>query len=166
MKKFVKKIWNDLELYLMVGLMIGFILTVLWGIVSRVVLNSPATWTEEMARFMFIWMVFLGLSYSTMQGTHIRVTFVADALFKDKARHALDLVIYLITLGIFAWLFVTGIQYVDYCMAVKTPAMQLPRGWFVTILPITGGLMVLRTVSEIIRCGKKIFAKNEKEVAV
>lgn len=166
MKKILKKVWNNLELYVMVTLMIGFILTVLWGIVSRLFLNSPATWTEEVARFMFIWMVFLGISYSTLHESHIRVTFVANALFKGKAGVVLDIAIYLITLVIFAWMFITGIEYVGHCMGVKTPAMQLPRGWFVTILPITGGLMVLRTAYKIAECVKKLFTKAEKEGSV
>lgn len=164
MKKFAKKLWEEFELYLMVLLMTGFILTVLWGVVSRVVFSAPATWTEEMARFMFIWMVFLGLSYSTLRGTHIRVTLVADKIFRGHARQILDLFIYLITLGIFAWLLVTGIQYVGYCMDVNTPAMQLPRGWFVTILPVTGVLMVVRTTYQIVLCVEQLFTKNnEKE---
>lgn len=167
LKKILKKIWCEFELYLMVVLMIGFIFTVFWGIVSRVLLRAPASWTEEMARIMFIWMVFLGLSYSTLRGTHIQVTFLTDALFKGKARQVLELVIYLITLGIFGWLLVTGIQYVEYCSAVKTPAMQLPRSWFVSILPLTGALMVIRTAYQIVRCVKRLFAKNDdrKEAA-
>ena len=171
MKKILKNLWNEFELYLMVALMIGFILTVLWGIISRLVFTAPASWTEEMARFMFIWMVFLGLSYSTLRGSHIQVTFIADAIFKGKARQVLNLVIYLITLGIFGWLFVTGIEYVGYCSAVRTPAMQLPRSWFVTILPITGALMVIRTGYQTVMCVKKLFSKEaekkkEKEAAV
>ena len=110
-------------------------------------------------------MVFLGLSYSTLRGTHIQVTFVADTLFKGKARQVLSLAIYLITLVVFGWILVTGIQYVEYCSAVRTPAMQLPRSWFVTILPLTGTLMVIRTAYQIVMCIKKLFSKNNKEAA-
>ena len=167
MKKALKKLWEEFELYLMVALMITFILTVAWGIISRVVFLAPSPWTEEMARFMFIWMVFLGLSYSTLRGTHIQVTFIADAIFKGKSRQVLELVIYLITLGVFGWILVTGIEYVGYCAAVKTPAMQLPRSWFVSILPLTGALMVIRTIYQIVLCSKKLFSKNnEKEGGV
>lgn len=162
LKKILIKIWNDLEIYAMVVLMIGFILTVLWGIISRLIFHSPATWSEEVARFMFIWMVFLGISYSTLHDSHIRVTFVADTLFKGRSRQVLDIFIQLLTLAIFGWMFITGIRYVDYCMGVKTPALQMPRGWFVTILPITGGLMVIRTAYKLGVSVKKLFSNKEE----
>lgn len=165
MKNKLKKLWNNLELYFMVVLMAGFIFAVLWGIISRVVLKAPSPWTEEAARFMFIWMVFLGISYSTLHNSNIRVTFIANSLFKGKANQVLDFLIYLLTFGVFTWIFITGIQYVGYCAVVKTPAMQLPRSWFVTILPITGFLMILRTGYKIVICGKELFRHEEKEAS-
>lgn len=165
MRKFLKKIWENLELYVMVVLMAGFILTVLWGIVSRVVFKAPSPWSEELARIMFIWMVFLGISYSTLHDSHIRVTFVANALFKGKANQILNILLNLLAFGIFAWVFVTGIQYVSYCSAVRTPALQLPRSWFVTILPITGFLMVLRTGYKVVLSIKALFTSADKEVS-
>lgn len=164
MKKFVKKLWENMELYMMVVLMIGFILTVLWGIISRVVFHSPASWTEELARIMFIWMVFLGISYSTLHDNNIRVTVVANALFKGTANQVLNILIYLLTFGVFAWIFTTGIQYIGYCSVVKTPAMQLPRSWFVTILPLTGFLMILRSGYKIFISVKELFTHMDKEV--
>lgn len=145
MDKIFKKIWNELEAYIMVVLMAAFIFTVLWGIVSRIVLKSPATWTEELARTLFIWMVFLGISYSTLHGNHIRVKFIADKLFKGKAQSVLNVMINILAFAIFFWLFVNGIKYIDYCSIVKTPAMQAPRSVFVSILPLTGLLMMIRT---------------------
>lgn len=164
LKKFVKKLWENMELYMMVVLMIGFILTVLWGIISRVVFHSPASWTEELARIMFIWMVFLGISYSTLHDNNIRVTVVANALFKGTANQVLNILIYLLTFGVFAWIFTTGIQYIGYCSVVKTPAMQLPRSWFVTILPLTGFLMILRSGYKIFISVKELFTRMDKEV--
>lgn len=148
---------------MMVGLMIGFVLTVFWGIVSRVFFKAPSSWSEEMARMMFIWMVFLGLSHSTLHGGHIRISYLVDTLFKGKANQMLELLLYLLTLGVFGWVFITGIQYVDYCSVVKTPAMQLSRSWFVSILPLTGGLMIIRTSYRLVESIKKLFVKAGKE---
>ena len=163
MKAFFKKLWNGFELYIMVVLMTGFLLTVFWGIFCRVFFKAPVTWSEELSRFMFIWMVFLGLSYSTLHESHIRVTFVAKALFKGKSREVLEIAIYLVTLAVFGWIAVTGIEYVGYCSAVRTPAMQLPRAWFVTILPLTGFLMVIRTVYKLAACVRAFSGKDGKE---
>lgn len=157
MKKFWKKVWNELEVYLMVVFMAGFLLSVLWGIISREFLNAPSPWTEEMARILFIWMVFLGFSYSTLHETHIRIDFVANKLFKGVSGEILNILIHLLALVIFTWLFFDGIHYVAYCAAVKTPAMQIPRSWLVTILPVTGFLMMVRVTYMIARSVRKII---------
>lgn len=110
------------------------------------------------------WMVFLGISYSTLHDNNIRVTVVANALFKGTANQVLNILIYLLTFGVFAWIFTTGIQYIGYCSVVKTPAMQLPRSWFVTILPLTGFLMILRSGYKIFISVKELFTHMDKEV--
>jgi TRAP-type C4-dicarboxylate transport system permease small subunit len=167
LKDFWKKVWNELEVYFMVVFMAGFLLTVLWGIISREFFNAPSPWTEEMARILFIWMVFLGFSYSTLHGTHIRIDFVVNKLFKGISGEILNILIYLLALVIFTWLFVNGIEYIAYCATVRTPAMQIPRSWLVTILPVTGFLMMVRLTYMIVCSARNIVnRKNGKEAKV
>lgn len=163
MKRFLKKLWDNFELYLMVALLIGILALVFTNIICRVIFLSPITWSEELARIMFIWVVFLGLSYSTLYEKHIRITFIANALFKKKAGIVLNILIYLITLAIFVWVFVTGLEYIEYCSVIKTPAMQLPRSWFVSILPVSGALMIIRTSFKIAVCIRDLFKTESEE---
>lgn len=157
---FWKKLWNNFELYIMVVLLAAILVLVFANIVCRIVFLSPITWSEELARVMFIWVVFLGMSYSALHGTHIRVTFIANAIFKGKAGEVLNILLELVTLVIFVWMFVTGIEYIEYCSAIRTPAMQLPRSWFVSILPISGFLMVVRTGYLLGNSIRNLFKKN------
>lgn len=62
--------------------MIIFIL--FWQVFTRYILNSSATWTEELARFCFIWMTMLGSAIVTREGGHASITLLADKL-KGKA---------------------------------------------------------------------------------
>ena len=163
MKSFLQKLWKNFELYLMVILLTGILVLVFVNIVCRVVFTSPITWSEELARIMFIWVVFLGLSYSTLHDNHIRITFVNNVLFKGKAGDVLNSLIYVVTLIIFIWLFIVGIQYVEYCSVTRTPALQLPRSWFVSILPISGFLMVVRTGYKLGVSIRNLFKKGDEQ---
>ena len=62
--KFLKLLDENLERYIMCALLVGMTLVLGIQIVFRFVLNSPLTWSEELARFMFIWSTFLSIGFT------------------------------------------------------------------------------------------------------
>lgn len=46
----------------------------------RYVLNSPLVWTEELCRYLFIWICFLGWTIALKQGSHIRINFIIERI--------------------------------------------------------------------------------------
>ncbi len=53
---------------------------ILLQVFMRYVLGSPLVWTEELARYLFIWISFLGWVFAIRTGSHIRIGFLADSL--------------------------------------------------------------------------------------
>jgi C4-dicarboxylate transporter DctQ subunit len=53
---------------------------VTYGVVMRFVFNDPQNWTDELATYGLLWMVFLGLAYTLSTGAHIRIDFFINAL--------------------------------------------------------------------------------------
>ena len=51
----------------------GIVIMMSTHVFCRYVLRAPLTWTEECTRYMFIWFVFMGVSYGIRNDTHIRV---------------------------------------------------------------------------------------------
>ena len=49
-------------------------------IVMRYALNSPLFWSEEFARYVYVWLVFIGSAYCVTQDKHVAVTLVTDRL--------------------------------------------------------------------------------------
>jgi TRAP-type C4-dicarboxylate transport system permease small subunit len=75
--------------FLAVGLFSLIFIVVLLQIFLRYALGNPLTWSEELVRYVFIWISFLGWVYATRAGTHIRITALMDALpgkFKSGVR--------------------------------------------------------------------------------
>ena len=79
MKK-LKYVLDNFERWIMMALFVALFFIVMAGIISRVVFNSPFTWTEEAARLVFIWLIFMGISYGTKYDKHINVTIVLDKM--------------------------------------------------------------------------------------
>ena len=46
----------------------------------RYVMGASLSWSEELARYLFIWMTYLGVAYAVRKNAHIRVTMLTDKL--------------------------------------------------------------------------------------
>lgn len=88
MKRFFAVLAEMLEPF--VGFLLGAItLVVFLQVIFRYVLGIIAPWTEELARYISIWMVYAGALVAAIRSDHIRVAVVADSV-KGKLRIALD----------------------------------------------------------------------------
>ena len=145
MKKVLRGIWENLEQYLMEFFLVVLFLNVLVQIIMRSVFNHPLTFTEEISRYAYCWMIFLGLSYGTKHAKHIRLDVLVNKL-PDIVQLIITILIHIITIGIFAWIFYEGIKYVDYTKINITYALQIKKSYVVLILPISGFLMVAHSI--------------------
>lgn len=73
MKKALLWLDRHFEEVLMSVSLCGIVIMMTIHVFCRYVLRHPLTWTEETTRYMFIWFVFMGVSYGIRNGTHIRV---------------------------------------------------------------------------------------------
>ena len=144
-----KKIWDNLERVIMGTLMLSFFLNIVLQIFARVVFNHPLSFTEEISRYCFLWMVMLGFSFATKYDRHIRISLLVER-FSPVIQKIINIFIYLLAFFLFCWILYVGISYVKYTAISKTPALQISRAYIAIIVPITAFLMILRS-------GEKIF---------
>lgn len=145
--KLLKKIDDRLEEVLLILIMAYFVFAVVAQVVARFVLKVPAGWTEESARYAFIWMTFIGASYATKQGMHIRMD-VLETYMKPKTARIFKLVsmlIFLVFLVVMAYL---GVR-VCHALVLKpqtSAVLKIPLIWVYISLPTGMILSVIRLV--------------------
>lgn len=81
----VKKVL-DRVLYWCTVVLFALLLVVVWQVVSRQVLNAPATWTEEAARMMFVWLGLFAAALVFGERGHIAVEFLARKFTTGRQR--------------------------------------------------------------------------------
>ncbi len=127
----------------MVTLMSLLVLDVLWQVFSRYVLNDPSSVTEELARFLLMWVGLLGASYAAGKKLHLAVDLLPNKL-EGRQKHYLAIFILLCTI-IFALTVMVfgGIKLVatTVFLGQQAAALQMPLGYVYLILPISGGLI-------------------------
>jgi len=136
MRRIVDGYYKLLNVLLVVSVT-ALIVPVTLQMISRQTGLIPAwIWTEEMARFLFIWMVMLGAMIGVREGTHFEVD--VWPTMKPRANAALGLVsmiFVLITALIFVWY---GIKFVQFGWDQTSELADLPMAWIFAAWPLTG----------------------------
>lgn len=150
LKKIIK--WYDSFEENLLAVSLAVTVTVIFvQVIARHVFNSSLSWSEEFARYVFIWQIWLGTSMATRERTHVKVEILQGMLGK-KGNCVLNITgcigvlvfaFFLVHYGYLSMMSIMGRH------AVST-AMRIPL-WIVYLsLPVGNLLVCLRMVVQII----------------
>lgn len=151
-----QKIDRILE-HTLVALLTVLVIDVLWQVLSRYVLSSPSSFTDELAGFLLIWVGVLGAAYVTGQKQHLAIDLLLQKSnpatqrrlqFVINACIALFAVFVLVIGG--SWLVITRFQ-----LNVSSAALHLPLGYVYGVLPISGLLIVYYSITFMLHTKKE-----------
>lgn len=155
MRRFIE-LYHRLLTWLMVGTVAILIVPVTLQIISRYTALIPSwIWTEELSRFLFIWMVMLGAMIGIREHTHFEVDVWPD--LGPRATALLRLVSNLFVL-IFALVFVWwGVQFVRFGWDQLSELAELPMPWIFIAWPLSGVTWVLFLGESFVRDWRVLF---------
>lgn len=145
----LKKIDGKLEEVLMGAFLIGISLIILLQIVMRL-LKTSLPWPEELARYLYVWSVFLSLAYTIRTRTNLRVDLVIN-FFPAKLQGIMEILLQFVNGAFFFTLFYHSLKVVS---AVKmssqtSPALEIPMYLVYLIVPAGFLLAAFRAVQQI-----------------
>ncbi|MGD9567657.1 MAG: TRAP transporter small permease [Sedimentibacter sp.] len=109
-------------------------------------------WSEELARYLMIWIVFLGIGVGAKNNAHFTVDNFVNAL--PKSTHKASFILRtIIIVGFCGFMTYTSIGLVQRLAAMgqRTPALQLPTWAIYSAIPVGLTLMVVRSLQYAIR---------------
>jgi TRAP-type C4-dicarboxylate transport system permease small subunit len=139
---------------LLAGLMT---VTVGLQVICRYILRNPLLWTEELARYLLIWMVFIGASCIIKKWDNIYVDFFINML-KKKSQAVVMLIQKFVILGLFVYCFCLCITVFPKISSLQSsPALGISMLWPQSSLIVGFLLMVLQMIGVIL---DDIFMKH------
>jgi len=118
-----------------IAVFVGIFLCIFAQVILRYVFNSPLTWSEELARYLFIWCAFLGWIIASRRGSHLAMTFVVERL-SPRTQAAVAVLTQVATLY-FAWILGTrGMKLVGNNWDVENVAVPFNLGMVYLIEPV------------------------------
>lgn len=151
----LKRIRRALIALLHAGLMLAVALLVcdvLWGVVTRYVVGEQSRWTEELARFLLIWVSLLGGAAAFGTKGHLGVDALTSRFHPDTQR-AVAIVGHLGVLAFAVAIVLTGggrLVAESLRLEQVTPALGWKMGHVYLALPISGVFMVIFTLEQIL----------------
>ncbi|HAS63123.1 MAG TPA: TRAP transporter small permease [Vibrio sp.] len=148
MKKLVEYINKGLAGFT-VSLSTFLVVCVVWQVLSRYIIGRPSTVTDELARYLFMWVALIGAAYTTGQKRHLAIDLLTMKL-KGK-RKVFNEIFIQIAIAVFAFIVLV---YGGSNLAIKTlatgqltPALGWEMGYIYFCLPISGALMIFYSVA-------------------
>ena len=132
--------------------MVSILLTVIWQVVSRYVLKDPASVTEELSRFILIWIGILGAAYAYRQNAHLGFNLVVERQSAAVKRVLLTLVeVIVIVFCVLVMLF-GGSELVLLTLELEqiSAALGIKMGLIYSVLPISGTLIIAYALVNIV----------------
>lgn len=147
----MKGIINKYVGYFLIILMAIMTLDVLWGVFTRYALGSQASWSEELARFLLIWIGILGAAYASGQKLHLSIDLLKPKL-SSKKQHTLSIIInlFIITFALLVMVIGGGnLMYLTNLLGQTSPALGIPMFIIYAVIPLSGLLIIIYKVIDI-----------------
>ncbi|WP_429216852.1 TRAP transporter small permease [Aeromonas veronii] len=144
MEKMIFHLNKSLSLFT-TALSVFLVICVLWQVISRYIFSSPSTITDELSRYLFMWVAMIGAAYTTGQKRHLAID-----LFVTKLNGTKKIIVeYTIQSGIalFAAIVLvyggTALTLNTLAAGQLTPALGIKMGYVYLCLPLSGLLIII-----------------------
>ena len=129
---------------LLVILVVALVVSVAWQVLSRYLLEDPSPWTEELARFLLIWIGMLGASYAFRQRAHLGLELLPQKLTGAPAAALRYFTLFVVALFAVTVLITGGGNLVSLTWELRqySAVLGMPIAWVYSVIPLTGVLIV------------------------
>ena len=148
MRKFIFIVDNIVE-WISAILAVGVVIVCLLQIVFRFIIQAPLSWSEELSRYLFIWIVYIGGYLCTRSNSQLGITFFVDSMPKKIGR-MVSIVAQLLVFFYQAVVVFFGFQLVSRFMNQPSSVLRCQMGVFYDAIPSGMSLMMLREIFNIV----------------
>ena len=110
-------------------------------VIMRRVFNNSLFWSEELARFIFVWIVYIGISHGAKLRRHIKIEAFL-MMFPKKARPFIEILGDLLFFAFAIFVIFTSWRWIDLQLMLgqRSPALKIPI-WLLFAAPFTGFIL-------------------------
>ena len=153
---------EQFEACFIVPLMFLMSIIIFMQVVMRYVFHSSLTWSEELARYLFVWLVYFSVAYTAKRQAHIRID-AAIYLYPKALRPWIEILSEIIVLIFSIFIAITSVTVFQKISASGqiSPALHIPMQ-FVYAAPLVGFVLTaIRQVQCIMQKFREMHTNKE-----
>lgn len=155
---------RPIEAYLSFFLLLSMTIVMFIGFVFRYVFNASLSWSEELSRYLFIWFIFISMSYAVTERAHIRVE-ALNRLIPLEIRKYVNIFGKCIWLAFSLFVSYLGVTYAMTMSSSVSAALKLPMSVVYFGIPLGYALMSVRLFVQIIQAFKDPYLEVANDLA-
>ncbi len=128
-------------------------------VVFRYVIAAPLPWSEELARYCFVWIVFLGGAIGLSRGVHLGVDLLVNAM-PAPVRRGMDVLTNVLIAAFAATVIYASVPVLNMNVFQRSPALGLQMTYVYVAIPISMGLIFLICAERVVNY---LFSKSGQE---
>ncbi len=136
----------------LVVIMAAMVLNVLWQVFTRFVIGTPSSFTDELSRYLMIWVGVLGAAYVSGKNRHVAIDVIRSKC-TPRTQNLLKKIVFVLVILFALSAFVIGgsrLVYITHILGQRSPALQIPLSFVYIIIPISGILIIYYKVSDLL----------------
>lgn len=136
------------------------IVIIFFNVISRYFINMPFMWAEELGRYLFIWIVYLGAAQAFKNNRHLVVDYLINKI-PEPLKTYLDLTIQITLILFISFLFYYGVKFAMFGRGRASYSFNLGLSFFYAAIPV-GSMCMLLNILRIIPDTIKRLKNNKK----
>lgn len=132
-------------------------------VVTRYFFGYTPEWSEELARFLFVWVVFLGSALIMGESGHLAVQFLPDKFKGTILGSVLDMIINATGYAFIILLLTQGWKMTSIMTFQRAPGLDIPMSWVYVVIPVSCVLMLLYLVKDTVRIVKNFGKRADSQ---
>jgi len=151
-KKILHALDQNGERYLVLPLYALIVITIFMEVFRRFILSYSSIWAEEVARYAFIYVSWIGASAAIRERAHIRIDVILPFL-NERARGIImifgDIITIVLAMGAFWWSLESVLTSIKF--GSVTHGLRISLAWFLFAVPLGFSMMIIRLIQAIVR---------------
>ncbi|MCB0651307.1 MAG: TRAP transporter small permease [Saprospiraceae bacterium] len=137
---------------ILIVIMAVMVINVLWQVFTRYVVGTPSSFTDELARYLMIWIGVLGAAYVSGKNMHVAIDVLPKKFSPPTQKRISILVRVLIIAFALSAMVIGGLRlvYISYLLGQQSPALRIHLAVVYLVIPISGILIIYYKVSDLL----------------
>lgn len=155
---------RNAEKLLVSTLLAAIVVLIFANVIMRYVFNASLSWGEELTLWLFVWFVWIGVSYAFQTEEHVRITFLRDR-FPASLSYKIDFIVGLLVLGFLGAIVFEAVKLIQmpFVLSQKSVVLGFPIAMLYASAPVGATLSMVRVIQYLLKTAAYISSSAEEQ---